>query len=103
MILTIIKVELPLLIPRRCSGGRFIINILVLEIATDLHWVGHNADLSHLAAASVAFGDVDLEDLGQHLGPGVVAPRLGVAVFIVVPELETLFDLGVKCDLLSVR
>ena len=103
MILTIIKVELPLLIPRRCSGGRFIINVIVLEIATDLHWVGHGADLSHLAAASVAFGDVDLEDLGQHLGPGVVAPRLGVAVFIVVSELETLFDLGVKCDVLSVR
>ena len=103
MILTIIKVELPLLIPRRCSGGRFIINILVLEIATDLHWVGHSADLSHLAAASVAFGDVNFEDLGQHLGPSVVAPRLGVAVVIVVSGLETLFDLGVKCDVLSVR
>ena len=103
MILTIIKVELPLLIPRRCSGGRFVINILVLEIATDLDWVGDGADLLHRATAGVACGDVNLEDLRKHLGPGVVAPRLGVAVFIVVPELETLFDLGVKCDLLSVR
>ena len=99
MILTIIKVELPRLIPRRCSGGRFIINILVLEIATDLHWVGHGADLLHRATAGVACGDVDLEDFGKHLGPGVVAQWLDVAVVIVVPELETLFDLGVKCGL----
>ena len=32
MILTIIKVELPLLIPRRCSGGRFIINTVGLDL-----------------------------------------------------------------------
>ena len=103
MILTILKVELPLLVARRCSSGRFIVNILVLEIATDLHRVGDGADLSHLAAAGVAFGDVNLEDLGQHLGPSVVASRLGVAVVIVVSELEALFDLGVKSDLMSVR
>ena len=29
MILTILKVELPLLVARRCSSGRFIVNILV--------------------------------------------------------------------------
>jgi len=89
MILTVLKVELPLLVARRCPSGRFIVNILVLEIATAPHRVGDGADLFHLAAASVAFGDVDLEDLGQHLGPSVVASRLGVAVVIVVSELDS--------------
>jgi len=103
MILTTLKVELPLLVPRRCPSERFIVNIHVLEIAADLDWVGDGADLLHRATAGVACGDVDLEDLGKQLGPAIVAQRLGIAVVIVFPELEPLFDLWVKGQLPSLR
>ena len=57
------------------------------------------------AVMTAAFGlGRTLSGIGyEHLGPSVVASRLGVAVVIVVSELEALFDLGVKSDLMSVR
>ena len=63
MVLNRLEVELTLLMSWRCPRGRFIVNIDVAEIATDLDWIHDGTDLFHCAAAAVAFGDADLEDL----------------------------------------
>ena len=69
MILSTLKVELPLLVPRRCPSERFIVNIHVLEIAADLDWVGDGADLLHPIAKLAVFTCNQRPDCSACYGP----------------------------------
>ncbi len=73
----------------------------MLQVAAYLSGLEDRGDLAQGMSAVGAAGDVDLEDLGQHLGPGVIT--VWSIRVVIRAELKPLLDLGANRDLLAVR
>ncbi len=98
----VFELKLPLDRAGWCSRRGIVGYTYVLEKAFRLHGVRDSGYFDKISAATRALGHIDLEDLGQHLGPRVVGHFGSFSILgrCLIAKLESFSYLRLEYDFL---